>query len=858
MLLYGLQGQQEGEHGEVLYEREGLLFDSLWELVFRFLVPHADEVACFLADHNTAKGKSPTSSILKVAGSAFPSLWTGLSEALSVVEGDVGGTEPDRFGALLRGYLAYLHLADDSEEHYKAIVKVVKENGVDTGLASSAAGGGGGGGGVRRGGRGQPAGRNPKNILTAIAAETELGIPEAFRELVVDQSDAVEEILDADPAVLENRLSVLLRIEGAVETPQKLDYIASALEARAGRSGKGLELCVNRMAEPHEIVEATMQQLAAAPPRAMAPHPELKFVNEQGQGDGPMRELLDLLSEVFSPERTITVSGGGGGGGSSASDASASATTASGPSPGGEASGGGAAGGRSTLNPAAAVFVKTGPGGAGEGPAAAGASSLPSPPVSADMARLATAFSAAAPDDYEVPRSAGGGGGGGGGSGSRRVMMTDAAARRVWGEMPSSRGAAGAPPAPGVDRFTNASREADESEPWRSRGVRSIVMLSREGGGGGGGGGNDGGESGRRPGGGAGEPTTALAPAAPRETSTQTREEEARDRSRKVAEVAGFWKQFPLFRRYEPDPAAVVPRAAGEAGVNSANNREGMESRLRFFRAAGRIIAMSVVSGSPLGVVMPEAVWSVLLGSTPTWEECCGRDTQYLESMRKVVAHEFGKGEGGNGMELYFSVSERGVDGKVTDVPLLAGGENKRVTDKNKQEFVNLATRRRALGGAEKAVAALRSGMTDVIPKNLLSILLPPEVASIVSGLQGEVNLSELRTNVWYVESDAGFGCNHKSVRWFWEWANELTESDRRKLLLFWSGSSRVPPFGFEDDTLNEDHRWAIDKGPAANVCPTASTCDRRMSLPQYSSKEAAFKFLTITLELGCLGYTTV
>lgn len=45
MLLYGLQGQQEGEHGEVLYEREGLLFDSLWELVFRFLVPYAGTVA---------------------------------------------------------------------------------------------------------------------------------------------------------------------------------------------------------------------------------------------------------------------------------------------------------------------------------------------------------------------------------------------------------------------------------------------------------------------------------------------------------------------------------------------------------------------------------------------------------------------------------------------------------------------------------------------------------------------------------------------------------------------------------------------------------------------------------------------
>lgn len=60
----------------------------------------------------------------------------------------------------------------------------------------------------------------------------------------------MEEIVDADPSVLETRLSVLLRIEGAVDTPQKLEYIISGLEARSGGQLKGLELTVNRMAEP--------------------------------------------------------------------------------------------------------------------------------------------------------------------------------------------------------------------------------------------------------------------------------------------------------------------------------------------------------------------------------------------------------------------------------------------------------------------------------------------------------------------------------------------------------------------------------------------------------------------------------
>lgn len=36
-----------------------------------------------------------------------------------VIEGDVGGDEPDRFGALLRGYLAYLHLMNEDVGHFR-------------------------------------------------------------------------------------------------------------------------------------------------------------------------------------------------------------------------------------------------------------------------------------------------------------------------------------------------------------------------------------------------------------------------------------------------------------------------------------------------------------------------------------------------------------------------------------------------------------------------------------------------------------------------------------------------------------------------------------------------------------------
>lgn len=73
-----------------------------------------------------------------------------------------------------------------------------------------------------------------------------------------------------------------------------------------------------------------------------------------------------------------------------------------------------------------------------------------------------------------------------------------------------------------------------------------------------------------------------------------------------------------------------------------------------------------------------------------------------------------------------------------------------------------------------------------------------------------------------YVDGD--FGSDHPVIRWLWDWAGGLDEQSKRRLLLFWSGSSRVPPFGFDDDTLNEDHRWAIDRGPSRDECPQVST----------------------------------
>ena len=47
------------------------------------------------------------------------------------------------------------------------------------------------------------------------------------------------------------------------------------------------------------------------------------------------------------------------------------------------------------------------------------------------------------------------------------------------------------------------------------------------------------------------------------------------------SQANGFWKCFPLFRVYVPDPAAVVPREEGLGRATAAMEKEEVESRLR-------------------------------------------------------------------------------------------------------------------------------------------------------------------------------------------------------------------------------------------------------------------------------------
>jgi len=80
---------------------------------------------------------------------------------------------------------------------------------------------------------------------------------------------------------------------------------------------------------------------------------------------------------------------------------------------------------------------------------------------------------------------------------------------------------------------------------------------------------------------------------------------------------------------------------------------------------------------------------------------------------------------------------------------------------------------------------------------------------------------------------------DHPTCRWFWEIIRSFDEKEKRRFLLFATGSSGVPGRGFE---FLQGNDGSIQKftltSTNMSVHPISHTCFNRIDLPVYESKE--------------------
>ncbi|XP_028040862.1 E3 ubiquitin-protein ligase Su(dx) isoform X2 [Bombyx mandarina] len=261
---------------------------------------------------------------------------------------------------------------------------------------------------------------------------------------------------------------------------------------------------------------------------------------------------------------------------------------------------------------------------------------------------------------------------------------------------------------------------------------------------------------------------------------------------------------------------------------------------LLYFKFIGRFIAMALYHGRFIysGFTMP--FYKRMLNKKLTMKDIESIDPEFYNSLVWIKDNNIDD----CGLEMWYSVDFE-VLGQVIHHELKPGGDKERVTETNKEQYLQLVTQWRMTRGIEEQTTAFLDGFNEVVPLEWLKYFDERELELMLCGMQ-EVDVDDWQRNTIYRH----YTRTSKQVMWFWQFVRQMDNEKRARLLQFVTGTCRVPVGGFAELMgSNGPQRFCIEKVGKDTWLPRSHTCFNRLDLPPYKSYEQLCEKLNYAIE---------
>jgi hypothetical protein len=258
------------------------------------------------------------------------------------------------------------------------------------------------------------------------------------------------------------------------------------------------------------------------------------------------------------------------------------------------------------------------------------------------------------------------------------------------------------------------------------------------------------------------------------------------------------------------------------------------EGRL-LLHLAGRIVGKALYEGVLLDVAFAPFLVAALLRRPLSMDDLPALDPALHRSLLALKSYDGDVSD----LCLDFTASTDDGAGGALTTELLPNGSQVPVTNDNRLAYVAAVADWRLRGVVEPGVAAFRSGLATLIPVPWLSLFLPSELNTLISGGAVDFDVDDLARHCQYAN---GYSSSSSCVKMFFDVLKGFTPQQRAQLLKFTTSCSKPPYGGFKHlhppFTLARIEVsapfFAAIAGPDVERLPSASTCFCRLNLPTY------------------------
>jgi len=259
-------------------------------------------------------------------------------------------------------------------------------------------------------------------------------------------------------------------------------------------------------------------------------------------------------------------------------------------------------------------------------------------------------------------------------------------------------------------------------------------------------------------------------------------------------------------------------------------------NHLSYFKFVGRIIAKAIYDNKLLECYFTRSFYKHILGVLVKYVDMESEDYAFYQGLVFLLGHHVED----LGYDLMFSteIQEFGV---TETRELRPNGNNIKVTEDNKKEYVKLVCQMKMTGAIRKQLKAFLEGFYEIIPKHLISIFNEQELELLISGLP-TIDIDDLKANTEYHK----YQQTSLQIQWFWRALRSFDQADRACFLQFVTGTSKVPLQGFAFlEGMNGIQKFQIHKDDrSTDRLPCAHTCFNQLDLPAYETYDKLRKQL--------------
>ncbi|KAG2197883.1 hypothetical protein INT47_003552 [Mucor saturninus] len=265
-------------------------------------------------------------------------------------------------------------------------------------------------------------------------------------------------------------------------------------------------------------------------------------------------------------------------------------------------------------------------------------------------------------------------------------------------------------------------------------------------------------------------------------------------------------------------------------------NPASFENEDQFF-LVGVVLGLAIYNSTILDVHLPTACYKKLLHLPIGLDDMRSFRPALAKGFEQLLAFE---GDVENVFCRSF-VAEIEVFGQRQCVPLVPGGEKRMVTQDNRHEFVALYVDFILNQSVERQFGAFQRGFYHVCGGNALSLFRPEEIELLVRGSDEPLEIDDLKGQTEYI----GFDENEETIVNFWSIMKAMEPEMQRKLLMFVTGSDRIPATGATQMSL----KITCGNNGDSDRLPSAHTCFNQLILYKYHTKEKLKKMLYTAIQ---------